>query len=138
MGFVIVNDRHDNGIGSSIAAGARALAHSAGGVLLLLADQPFVTTAHLRDLIDSWERADNEIVATSFDGTFGPPVLFPTGAFHELSKLSGDRGARILLEDRKFEVKAVACEDAAVDIDTPDQLEALRANADPAPPGAGD
>jgi molybdenum cofactor cytidylyltransferase len=138
VGFVVVNDRHDDGIGSSIAAAARAIAHTAGGILLLLADQPLITVAHLQDLIACWNRADNEIVATSFDGTHGPPVLFPPGAFRELSMLSGDRGARSLLRDARFEVKTVACANAAVDIDTQDQLESLRAKAGHPPPGPGD
>jgi CTP:molybdopterin cytidylyltransferase MocA len=138
VGFVVVNDRHDDGIGSSIAVAARTLEHTAGGILLLLADQPLITSAHLQDMIDCSDRGTDEVVATSFDGNRGPPVLFPPGAFRELSKLAGDRGARSLLDDPKFKVKTVAFEDAAVDIDTPDQLETLRTTAERPPPAPGD
>jgi CTP:molybdopterin cytidylyltransferase MocA len=138
IGFVVVNDHHEDGIGTSIAAGVRAIAHTAGGILLLLADQPLVTDAHLRNMIDCWDRGDDEVVATSFDGTRGPPVLFPPGAFDALMTLSGDNGARSLLNDGHYRVKTVACEDAAVDIDTPDQLETLQARAGRPPPVPGD
>ena len=137
-GFVVVNDRHDEGIGSSVAAGVRMLAHTAGSILILLADQPLITPVHLRAILECWDRGDTEIVATSFDGTLGPPALFPRGAFHDLMDLSGDRGARSLLDDAKYEVKSLACENAAVDIDTTDQLEALQSSARPRPPGPGE
>ena len=138
VGFVVVNDHHDDGIGSSIAAAVRPLAQTAGGILLLLADQPLITEAHLRDLLACWKGGESEIVATSFAGTLGPPVLFPPGSFPTLTKLSGDRGARSLLHDTRFDVKTVAFEDAAVDIDTQDQLETVRTMVGRRLPGPGD
>jgi molybdenum cofactor cytidylyltransferase len=124
VGFVVINDHHDDGIGSSIAAAVRPLAQTAGGILLLLADQPLITEAHLRDLLACWKGGESEIVATSFAGTLGPPVLFP--------------GARSLLHDTRFDVKTVAFEDAAVDIDTQDQLETVRTMVGRRLPGPGD
>lgn len=119
--FLVVNDRHSEGMGSSIAAAAKAVSHVADGILLMLADQPLITASHLRALCDNWSGADDEIAATSFAGTVGPPVLFPPGAFPALAKLAGDRGARRVLQDTRYTVKSVDFEDAAVDIDTPDR-----------------
>jgi molybdenum cofactor cytidylyltransferase len=121
-----------------LVAGVRPLAQTAGGILLLLADQPLITEAHLRDLLACWKGGESEIVATSFAGTLGPPVLFPPGSFPTLTKLSGDRGARSLLHDTRFDVKTVAFEDAAVDIDTQDQLETVRTMVGRRLPGPGD
>ena len=120
--FLVVNDRHTEGLGSSIAAAVKAVSHAADGVLLLLADQPLITVSHLQALKKRWSGADDEIVATSFESTMGPPVLFPRDTFPALSKLSGDRGARSLLKDSRFTIKTVEFEDAAVDIDTPEDL----------------
>ena len=120
--YLIVNDRYDEGLGSSIALVAGTLSHVADAVLLLFADQPLVKVQHLRAMIDRWGGGDNEIVATAFAGTVGPPVLFPRGAFGALGRLGGDRGAKSVLEDPAFDVTAVACEDAAIDIDTPADL----------------
>jgi molybdenum cofactor cytidylyltransferase len=124
--FVIVNDRHEEGIGGSIALAARAVAHAADALLIVFADQPLVTQRHVEALITAWSGAEDEIVASAFSGTVGPPVLFPRGAFETLGALSGDTGAKPLLEDRRFDVRTVPFEDAAVDIDTPADLEKLR------------
>jgi len=124
--FVIVNERHDAGMGGSIAAGTKALAHVASGLLLVLVDQALVTPRHLQSLIDAWSGAEDEIVATSFADVQGPPVLFPRGAFTALSSLSGRDGARRIIRDPRFQLKSIRFERAAVDIDTTDDLEKLR------------
>jgi molybdenum cofactor cytidylyltransferase len=123
--FVIVNDRHQQGIGSSIALAAHAVSHTADALLLLFADQPLVTAQHLAGLVARWSGADNEIVATAFAGTVGPPVLFPRGAFEALGELRGDEGAKRVLQDPAFDLKTVPFEDAAIDIDTPADLQKL-------------
>ena len=123
--FLVVNEHNEDGIGSSIAVAVKAIAHAADAILLLLADQPLVTAAHLELLIETWGGGDS-IVATSFADTQGPPVLFPRAAFDALAGLSGDAGAKSVLNSRKFNVKAVAFDDAAIDIDTPEDLASLR------------
>jgi molybdenum cofactor cytidylyltransferase len=120
--FHVVNDRHAEGMGSSIATAVRAVSHVADGILLMLADQPLITVSHLQALRDNWGGATDEIIATSFSNTMGPPVLFPRGAFDDLAALSGDKGARAILSDSRFTVRTIQFEDAAVDIDTPADL----------------
>lgn len=124
--FVIVNDHHEDGIGYSIALAAKAVSHAADALLLLFADQPLVTAEHLEALVARWSGAEDEIVATAFAGTVGPPVLFPRGTFEALGKLAGDKGAKRILEDPAFDLRTVAFEDAAVDIDTPADLRELQ------------
>ena len=124
--FVIVNDRHQRGIGGSIALAANAVSHTADALLLLFADQPLVTAQHLAALVDRWSGAPNEIVATAFAGTVGPPVLFPSGALEALGELRGDQGAKRVLQDPAFDLETVMFEDAAIDIDTPADLQKLR------------
>ena len=57
--FVIRNERHARGIGDSIALAARAVSHAADALLLVFADQPLITAAHLAALIEAWSGADN-------------------------------------------------------------------------------
>ena len=121
--FVILNERHEEGMGGSIALAARAVSQAAHALLLLFADQPLVTAEHLETLVDEWSGADNEIVATAYAGTQGPPVLFPRGAFSALGALTGDTGAKRVLLDPAFDVRTVPFEDAAIDIDTRADLE---------------
>ena len=123
--FVIVNDHYEEGIGGSIALAAKAVSHVADALLLLLADQPLVTAHHLQALVSAWDGADGVIVATAFSATMGPPVLFPHSTFDALGELTGDQGAKSLLQSSRFDVRTIPFEDAAIDIDTPADLKKL-------------
>lgn len=124
-GFLMVNERHPDGIGTSISQAVRSLQHMARAIIVLLADQPLITAEHVRSLQQAWSGAADEIVATAFADTLGPPVLFPRACFDDLAALEGDRGARQLLKDDRFSVKRVVFEAAAIDIDTPEDLHRL-------------
>ena len=121
-GFIIYNDCYGDGIGTSIALGAQALRHVANAIIVMLADQPLITAGHVQALIDTWSGVDDEIVATSFANSMGPPVLFPRACFEDIAKLEGDAGGKHLLHDARFRLSEVRFEPAAVDIDTPDDL----------------
>lgn len=124
-GFVVVNEGYNSGLASSIAAAAHACPSQADALLVLLADQPLVTGKHLRALRRRWSGADHEIVATAFRNTEGPPALLPRGTFRDIGALKGDRGARRLFHDPRFQLKTVRFDAAEVDIDTPADLAAL-------------
>lgn len=124
-GFLIVNDQHESGLGSSIACATRSVRHAAQAIVVTLADQPLITAKHLQHLRDSWSGADDEIVATEFGDTAGPPVLFPRACFDDLATLQGDTGGRYLLNDERFTVRKIVFEPASVDIDTPEALDRL-------------
>ena len=126
-GFVI-NEDYASGMGSSLALAVRGIRHCAAAVLVMLVDQPLVTATHLRALISAWSGEDNEIVASRYGDTTGVPALFGAGCFDSLATLSGDTGARTLLQDGLFDVKSVRFEDAAADVDTPDDLSRLANN----------
>ena len=123
--FVAINEDYGDGIGTSIAVAAKSLAHTADCMLILLADQPLISEDHLNALLSAWSGDDQEIVATAFAGTQGPPVLMPRAAFSELAMLEGDTGARKLLENPDFQLTTVWFDPAAVDIDSPDDLDRL-------------
>lgn len=124
-GFVVVNDDYEQGLGSSIACAARTCPHDVDALLIQLADQPLVTAEHLQALLDTWSGQDDEIVATAYEGITGPPVLFPKDTFESLRQLTGDQGARSLLTDKRFRLRRVSFDPAAIDIDTPADLVTL-------------
>lgn len=124
-GFLLLNDEYERGLGTSIALAARALQHGADALLYMLADQPFVTPEHLHGLHRRWTGAAEQIVASAYDGTLGPPALFGSGCFEALSALDGDEGARLLFADERFDVARIPFAAAAIDIDTPQDLERL-------------
>ncbi len=123
--FLLVNERYREGLGTTVSLAARALAPVADALLIVLADQPLVPAAHLRALIDTWSGDDDEIVASGFGSSNGPPLLLPRNTFEDLKALSGDQGARDLLDDSRFRLTVVQFEAAAVDVDTRADLDAL-------------
>jgi molybdenum cofactor cytidylyltransferase len=125
QGFVIVNDHYSEGLGTSLARGVAAIRHVASAVVVMLADQPGITTRHVADLVNKWNGDSNQIVATTFADTNGPPVLFPAGCFEDLQALRGDAGGKHLFDDPRFELMTVAFEAAAVDIDRPADLKQI-------------
>lgn len=122
---VITNEEYATGIGSSIACGVRACREQADAILIMLADQPLVSSSHLAELVNRWTGDANEIIASRFASVSGPPVLFAGALFDQLEDLHGDVGAREILRRSSSILRTVEFEAAAIDIDTRADLEAL-------------
>lgn len=124
-GFLVRNDRYEDGMAGSIVSAVGALPPAASGVLLMLADQPLVTAADIQRLIDRWVETSGGI-ACSRHGTYeGPPAIFSRAFFSELSSLEGDRGARSVIRAHSERVVFVECRHVTSDVDTPDDLARL-------------
>jgi len=109
------------GIASSIRVGVR-LAPADARILITLCDQPLITIEHLLDLIAT----ASPIAATGYSGIAGVPAVFAPEFASELLALRGDRGARAVVEAHRDVTRVVPFEDAAVDIDTADDLRKLK------------
>ena len=110
--------RWRDGMGRSLAFGVRVLPRQARAVLVLLCDQPLVETADLHRLVAAWRSKPHWAAASSYAGRLGAPAVFPRSWFPRLAALSGDEGARDLLQSRQ-DITAVAMPHAAHDLDTP-------------------
>jgi molybdenum cofactor cytidylyltransferase len=115
-----INPEAAEGIASSIRAGVRLAGDSR--ILIMLCDQPLITIEHLRELI----AIDAPIVATGYAGIAGVPAVFAPEFASELLALRGDRGARVVIEAHRDVTRVATFEDAAVDIDSEDDLRKLR------------
>lgn len=124
---VVINRDWAEGIGSSIRCAIARIPGNCDGVLILLADQVAVTREDLARLAESWRRAPDSIVAASYSGTVGVPAIFPRWSFAALTELHGDSGARTLLHRHADRLMRVPMSNAAVDIDTPEDLLAVEA-----------
>ncbi|MEF3073522.1 NTP transferase domain-containing protein [Methylobacter sp. Wu1] len=62
----IINPDWQEGIASSIRTGVQALPEPAAATLILLADQPLITTARLQKLLHDWQSAPLQIVASQY------------------------------------------------------------------------
>jgi CTP:molybdopterin cytidylyltransferase MocA len=123
---VVINENWEQGIATSIHEGVKATNAAApgiSGVLILSCDQPRLTAAHLRTLIESFNaQLEPTIAASSYAGVIGIPAIFPRSLFPDLFALSGDKGARALLNPPPCSLIAQPFEGGEVDIDLPADL----------------
>jgi len=107
-----------------LRCGLAALPDTLDAALVQLADMPWIEAAHIDRLIDAFDPRRPAIVAPWRDGRRGQPVLWPKDFFPALGALSGDTGARGLLERYAGSVRAVPFDTEAIfqDVDTPDEL----------------
>lgn len=121
------NAEYASGMASSLRAGLRALPRDVDGAVIVLGDMPHLQARHLDALIQAFDPVAPAIVVPEFEGRRGNPVLWPAAYFSRMQQLSGDQGARSLLEADASNVVRVVSADAAVclDVDTPEQLAAL-------------
>lgn len=121
----VINEHWESGMALSLKTGLRALPEDCTGALVLLCDQPLLRPERVLRLAQVWQRQPERIVASAYAGTRGVPAIFPRRLFGDLRKLTGDRGARSLLEAHAADVVDVDLPEAAVDIDTQDDYASL-------------
>ena len=110
---IVLADDWQEGMAASLRAGIRAV-EGADAALVMLCDQPLVTTELLQALLLEWE--PGSIVASDYGEALGPPCVFDRTYFPELLALTGDSGARQLL--KKYPCHTVAFPGGRVDVDT--------------------
>lgn len=120
------NPRPHEGQGSSIAVGVAALRPWASAVLIALGDQPRLPPGVVPALVEARTRTGKAIVTPVYRGTQGTPVLFGGEVFAELAALTGDRGARAVVEARPERVERIPFDaPMPADIDTPEDYTRL-------------
>ena len=120
----VVCGRWEEGQSASLACGLAELA-GCEAVVVTLGDQPRVSPDAIRRVISS--RNDAAAVRATYNSNPGHPVLLERRLFEQLRNISGDKGARNLL--LSVQVLDVPCDDlgGGEDVDTPAELDALRA-----------
>ena len=119
---------HAAGLSASLRAGLAALPETTAAALVCLGDMPLVTGRMLDRIIEAHDADEGRlIVAPTGNGAFGNPVLWDRRYFPDLAALTGDRGARSLLERHADTVATVELGEAALrDFDTAESLSLLR------------
>lgn len=114
------------GMSRSLQHGLSLLDVRTDAVLVALADQPTIQRSVIKALIREWQTKQALIVAPSYRGERGHPVLFDAAVFPELYAISGDRGAREVIEYDENRVALVPVDaDPPKDVDTQEDLAAL-------------
>lgn len=123
----VANQEWPEGIGSSLRAGIAALGPRTDAAMIALGDQPSVDAAVVAALLKAYTDAPGPIMAPSYRGERGHPVIFAASLFPELLAIQGDRGARDVIARDASRVSLVQIDAAAPpDVDTMAELQSLR------------
>ena len=122
----IFNPDWQQGMGTSIRIGTEKLAEKSDAILILLSDQPFISTVLLQNMIQIFEKSPNPIISCTYNQQLGVPMLFDKSVFPELMKLSGDKGAKSFLHLYKDTISTIDFPEGIIDIDTFEDVEKLK------------
>lgn len=116
------------GMGHSIAYGIKSH-QSWQGWMIALADMPNINLELLTELVDKIESNPNDIIRPAFinNGKKKPahPVYFPQKYGYRLSQLTGDKGAKAIINHQKLMTKVdgkIIEENTLIDMDTPESI----------------
>ncbi len=125
---VVENEHYASGCSSSIGAALGVVDDRAEGIILLLGDQPEVTTGAVKRLR---EAAGSSLLGVCrYDDGVGHPFWFRRQVFDDLRALHGDKGVWRLLESGSYPVREVeVAGNVPLDVDTWEGYQALLAAA---------
>jgi CTP:molybdopterin cytidylyltransferase MocA len=125
---IVENLDWQSGMAGSLASGIASAAETgADGVLIMLCDQPLLTSDDVARLADFWTNHPVSPAASSYSGVVGVPAIIPLNLLLNSDMSETDGGARGLLRHRE-DVRVLDMPNAAVDIDTPADLQNLTNN----------
>jgi molybdenum cofactor cytidylyltransferase len=127
-GRVMVNPDHASGMASSLRAGLASLGDDVERAVVILGDQPDISSALLDQLLDLQETSGLPAAALGFAGITHPPVVLRRELWPDVMELEGDVGCRAVIRARPELVAVLPVEHEhkhPVDVDTPDDYERL-------------
>ena len=128
-GRTVVNPNYERGQSTSLAAGLEAADAGSEAAVVLLADQPRITSAHVLTLIHGFQARRPRIARLRFRDGPGPALL-SREIWPEAMCVEGDTGARGLIAEHPQWVDDVSVdENSPVDLDTAEDLPLLNARA---------
>ncbi|MFQ5913035.1 MAG: NTP transferase domain-containing protein [Nitrospinota bacterium] len=123
---IVYNPDYAQGQSTSLKAGVRASSSQSGCFVIFLGDQPLVGPEIVAALLERFRRDDPLLVVPVFSGKRGNPVLVSAMLRGTLLSMTGDAGARPLLEAHADSVASLEVHTPAVrmDIDREEDYEA--------------
>jgi len=121
---IIENNDFKSGMLSSILKINENISSKTTGILISLADMPFVTSEDINKLLEIFNKNDQKIICIPENkGKLGNPILLPKEIYEDLirdiSKLSNDKGLKKLILDKKYSyIKVNLSEGVTKDFDT--------------------
>ncbi len=119
---IISNPDFQQGQSAAIRHTVKALRDEYEAIIFLLGDMPAIGASHINAIIENYDPSHNLdlLRMTSASGHKGHPVLFGKRYYDALENLTGDQGAKPILEAHKDALRYVRAQDEApiIDLDT--------------------
>lgn len=115
----VYNPFYAEGMSTSIKKGLEG--YLGDGVLILLGDMPFITTAIINSICECFRNQSKGIVIPVHNGKRGNPVLLGKKYFEALLQNCGDVGAREIIKRNLEDVAFVEAPDSSIFIDIDDE-----------------
>lgn len=124
----IYNASWVKGMGTSIRTGVEALTKypAISSILILVCDQPLLTSETILKITAKFNSSRKPIVASSYRGVPGVPVLFDRTYFDRLKQLPDDQGAKKLILQNRNDIELVSFPGGEIDLDTMADYDAFR------------
>jgi len=126
---VAINSSWEEGMASSLRLGLDTLLTDKpyiDAVIFMVCDQPHVLSSILNELIITQQKTTKQIVTCNYGDSIGPPALFHKKYFKDLMKLSGDPGARKIIQQNMNDMTTILFPEGEIDIDTEEDYEELK------------
>ena len=123
---VVRNDAWPEGQSSSIRIGLAQLSEEIDGVLILLGDQPQVNPHFCSSIVQKGLEC-GKITIPYVNDRRANPVFFPKHTLKRLGQVTGDQGGRAIFSEFQVEYLPWLDDCMALDIDTPEDYEKLKA-----------
>lgn len=116
----VTNPDPERGLSSSVTIGLAAVPEQAAAALVVLGDQPAITPATIRMLLEQPIDTDRPVVVARYaDDSARNPVLLGRAAFPLANEATGDRGLGPVLAAHPEVVREVDVPGSNPDVDTP-------------------
>ncbi len=121
----VLNSAYRDGMLSSVQAGIRSLPPTTTAVMILLGDQPMISTEIIDRLIERYKKSEKAILIATAKGRRGHPMIFSAKYIPEILSYGQAETLRTIQDKHPEEVEEVETGDPQIlrDIDTPQDYE---------------
>ena len=123
------NPKHNSGLSTSVKIGLTSIPDDIDGVIIFLGDMPLIKSNHIDSIIEAFNPTEGRSICVPVCGRKrGNPVLWGKQYISEILSITGDVGAKHLLDEYSHQISEVNVDDDGVlfDVDTPEGLNILQ------------
>ncbi len=111
---VLINRNYKEGMSTSLSLAVRHLSPYISHFAIFLSDMPYIKEMTIFHLLNSVKNKEREIIAPSYKGKRGFPVIFSRDFEKELRYIAGDRGARDVISKNKTHLSLIDVNDPGI------------------------